>query len=225
MKKIVVGNLKMYMNYSDTLKYIESMKDTEAIICPSALYLPLYKDFKHVGLQDVSMYDLGSHTGDISGIQAKEMGIDYTIIGHSERRNKEDNKLINLKIIKALECGLKVILCVGEKENENKEIIIKQQLLESLLNINDLNNIIIAYEPIWCIGQGRTPTSEQIKTTITYIQTILSQKSMQSAKILYGGSVDINNIDNLLKIENIDGFLIGKAATEVEQLKEIIKKT
>ena len=226
MNKLIIGNLKMYMTYEEVLKYIEDMEG-EAIICPTALYAPLFLNHSYqVGLQDVSMYDLGSHTGDISAKQAVEMGITYTLVGHSERRKyqQETDQIINQKIKKALECGLYVVLCIGEEKDEDKKQKLRAQLLNGLEGINDLSKLIVAYEPIWCIGSGRTPTNDEIETTIAFIQTIISQNFNQSVKVLYGGSVDINNIDTLKQVENVDGFLIGKASTDSKQLKDIIKK-
>ena len=218
---IVVGNLKMYMTYEDVLNYKDNVPD-DVIVCPSSIFVPYFLNHKYqVGVQDVSMYDLGSHTGDISAKQAKEMGVSYTIIGHSERRNKENDEEINKKIKKALENNLKVILCIGENKDEDKNNKLKHQLLTDLDGV-DVDNIIIAYEPIWCIGTGITPTNTQIEDTINFIKSIVSDNFKKSVKVLYGGSVDKNNIDTLKKIDNVAGFLIGKASTDCIHLKEIV---
>lgn len=221
---LVVGNLKMYMNYEEVKKLIENF-DEEIVLCPSSIYIPYFLNHKYeVGVQDISMYDLGSHTGEISAKQAKDLGVTYTIVGHSERRkyNKETDKEINEKIIKGLENDLKVILCIGENKGEDKEKVIEYQLLNDLKDIKNLDNLIIAYEPIWCIGTGITPTNEQIETTIDFIQTIIKKNFGKSVKVLYGGSVDKDNINILKKINNLSGFLIGKASTDYRQLKEIV---
>ena len=170
------------------------------------------------------MYDLGSHTGEISACQARQLGVTYAIVGHSERRkyNQETNEEINKKIIKGLENNLKVILCVGENQGEDKENVIENQLLNALKDVNNLENLIIAYEPVWCIGTGITPTNEQIEATINFIQTIIKKKFNSNVKVLYGGSVDKDNINTLKKINNLSGFLIGKASTDYRQLKEIV---
>ncbi len=221
---LVVGNLKMYMNYEEVRKLIENF-DEEIVLCPSSIYIPYFLNHKYeVGVQDISMYNLGSHTGEISAKQAKDLGVTYTIVGHSERRkyNKETDKEINEKIIKGLENDLKVILCIGENKGEDKEKVIEYQLLNDLKDIKNLDNLIIAYEPIWCIGTGITPTNEQIETTIDFIQTIIKKNFGKSVKVLYGGSVDKDNINILKKINNLSGFLIGKASTDYRQLKEIV---
>lgn len=219
---IIVGNLKMYMTYDEITKYKDNIPDN-VIICPSSLFIPYFLNHKYeVGVQDVSMYDLGSHTGEISALQAKDMGVSYTLIGHSERRNKETDEEINKKIKKALENGLKVILCIGENKDEDKEEKLKIQLLNDLKEVTNLENVIIAYEPIWCIGTGITPSNEQIEDTINFIQSIIYDNFKYSVKVLYGGSVDRNNINTLKKIDNVAGFLIGKASTDCVHLKEIV---
>lgn len=219
---IVVANLKAYMSYNEIIKYKDNVPNN-IIVCPTAVYIPYFLNHKfQVGIQDVSIHDLGSHTGDICAKQVKELGVNYTIIGHSERRNKENDEEINKKIIKALENKLKVILCVGENKDENIEETLKKQLLNDLKNIENFEDIIIAYEPVWCIGTGITPTNLQIEYAINFIQSIIQKHYKESVKILYGGSVDKNNINTLKKIDNVAGFLIGKASTDYAHLKEIV---
>ena len=221
---LIVGNLKMYMNYNAVKELIDNF-DEDVVLCPSALFIPYFLNHKYkVGVQDISMYDLGSHTGEISAKQAKEMGVNYAIVGHSERRkyNKETDEEINKKVIKGLEEGLNVILCIGENKGEDKEEVITKQLLNDLKNVNNFDNLIIAYEPIWCIGTGITPTNEQIETTITFIETKIKENFKKHVKVLYGGSVDKDNINVLKKVNNLSGFLIGKASTDYRQLKDIV---
>ena len=221
---LVIGNLKMYMTYEQVKTLIANF-DEEIVLCPSAIFIPYFLNHQYeVGIQDISMYDLGSHTGEISACQARQLGVTYAIVGHSERRkyNQETNEEINKKIIKGLENNLKVILCVGENQGEDKENVIENQLLNALKDVNNLENLIIAYEPVWCIGTGITPTNEQIEATINFIQTIIKKKFNSNVKVLYGGSVDKDNINTLKKINNLSGFLIGKASTDYRQLKEIV---
>ena len=221
---LIIGNLKMYMTYEKVNNFIENF-DEDVVLCPSSIFVPYFLNHKYkVGVQDISMYDLGSHTGEISAEQAKNLGVTYAIVGHSERRkyNKETDAEINQKIIKGLENDLKVILCIGENKGEDKLKVIEKQLLEDLNGINNIDNLIIAYEPIWCIGTGITPANEQIEATISFIQTIIRERFGQSVKVLYGGSVDKDNINTLKKINNLSGFLIGKASTDYRQLKEIV---
>ena len=221
---LIVGNLKMYMNYNAVKELIDNF-DEDVVLCPSALFIPYFLNHKYkVGVQDISMYDLGSHTGEISAKQAKELGVNYAIVGHSERRkyNKETDEEINKKVIKGLEEGLNVILCIGENKGEDKEEVITKQLLNDLKNVTNFDNLIIAYEPIWCIGTGITPTNEQIETTITFIETKIQENFKKHVKVLYGGSVDKDNINVLKKVNNLSGFLIGKASTDYRQLKDIV---
>ena len=223
---LIIGNLKMYMTYEKVNNFIENF-DEDVVLCPSSIFVPYFLNHKYkIGVQDISMYDLGSHTGEISAEQAKNLGVTYAIVGHSERRkyNKETDAEINQKIIKGLENDLKVILCIGENKGEDKLKVIEKQLLEDLNDINNIDNLIIAYEPIWCIGTGITPTNEQIEATISFIQTIIRERFGQSVKVLYGGSVDKDNINTLKKINNLSGFLIGKASTDYRQLKEIVAR-
>ena len=221
---LIIGNLKMYMTYEKVNNFIENF-DEDVVLCPSSIFVPYFLNHKYkIGVQDISMYDLGSHTGEISAEQGTNLGVPYAIVGHSERRkyDKETDAEINQKIIKGLENDLKVILCIGENKGEDKLKVIEKQLLEDLNGINNIDNLIIAYEPIWCIGTGITPTNEQIEATISFIQTIIRERFGQSVKVLYGGSVDKDNINTLKKINNLSGFLIGKASTDYRQLKEIV---
>ena len=219
---MIIGNMKMYMTYEEILNYINNVSK-DVIVCPTTIYIPFFlaKGYK-VGIQDISVNDLGAYTGEISAKQAKSLGVSYVIVGHSELRtnHNETDEIINKKLIQGLNNGLKVILCIGEKKSENINIL-KEQLLNSLKDVNNLDNVIIAYEPVWCIGTGITPTNEQIKTTIDYVKTIIKDNFNQNVTIIYGGSVDENNINNLSSIVGLSGFLIGKASTNVEKINKI----
>ena len=221
---IVIGNLKMYMTYEDVLNYVEEI-DSNVVLCPTALYVPYFLNHKFdVGVQNIATNESGAYTGEISAKQAKELGVTYAIVGHSERRiyQRETDEEINAKVLQGLKCGLKVVLCVGENKGEDREEKLKHQLLNDLKGIDNFDNLIIAYEPIWCIGTGITPTNEEIEATIYFIQTLLNQICQQNVKILYGGSVDEKNINTLKSIKNLSGFLIGKASTDSEKLKKIV---
>ena len=215
--KLIVGNLKMYMSLPDIIKYVEGMDGiyTNVVVCPTSIYVPYFlkRGFK-VGLQNVFYENNGSYTGEISPKQAFELGIDYVILGHSERRKhfNETNEIINKKIKKSLENNLKVILCVGENDEEAKPFI-SNQLQECLKDINE--EVIIAYEPIKAIGTGVIPTIEYINEIISFI------KDKGYNTVLYGGSVDENNALDILNV--CDGLLIGRAATDVNKFKKIIE--
>lgn len=231
--KIIIGNMKMYMCIDDIKKYlinVESIITNNVIICPTSIYIPYFLDKGYnVGIQNISMQDSGAYTGEVSSIQASKLGIKWSIIGHSERREHfgETDIIINKKVKNCLKNNLNVILCVGETEEERNllktSIIIKQQLNIGLNGIEkkDQDKIIIAYEPRWAIGTDCIPNNKEIEDTIRYIKMILGQKNLK-IKIIYGGSVNEKNIDLLNKIENVDGFLIGNCCIDSEKFKRII---
>ena len=217
----------MYMNLAETKDYIERMKDISSdnvIICPSYIYLPYFSNsnFK-LGVQNIFSEEKGAYTGEISVLHVKEMGVKYVILGHSERRIilNESNEFINEKVKKTLNNGLKVILCIGEKEDcLDKEELLKSQIINCLKDVS-LGNIIIAYEPVWAIGSGRTPTTEEIKETTSFIKDFIDKEYGKDIKVLYGGSVNTRNISSLSEIDNVDGFLVGGASCDANEFLEI----
>ena len=167
----------------------------------------------------------GAFTGSINSKMLKSVGAKYVIIGHSENRQEgETNKLINNKIKSALKSGLKVIFCIGETLQEKRKKITKKVLKNKLkLGLNKIKNnknILIAYEPVWSIGTGLIPKSKELFETINFIK-----KKDEKLKVLYGGSVNPKNINELKNINNIDGFLIGGASQDPKKFIDIIKKT
>ncbi|MCI5984414.1 MAG: triose-phosphate isomerase [Firmicutes bacterium] len=220
--KLIVGNLKMYFDGSEIKNYLDNLiRDDNVVVCPSSIHIPYFLNKNiNVGLQDVSMYEKGSFTGEVSALQGVNIGVTYALIGHYETRKYNDNKIINLKIKNALKHNMNVMLCVGEtldEKNNNLTLdVIKKQLNECLDGIN--GKVIIVYEPIWSIGSGLIPTNEEIKNIINFI------KENYNYKVLYGGSVNLQNIDTLNKISNIDGFLVGFSASKVDEFNEIIKE-
>ena len=227
MKKLIFVNLKMYLNtIKDIQNYIDNLKKEKdkIVIFPQTIYINEFiKNNFHTGTQNISAYEKGAHTGEISALSVKNIGAEYVLIGHSELREYENNKTINQKIKSALDNNLKVVLCIGENlesynQNKTKEII-KNQIEKALEKINQ--EIIISYEPVWAIGTGLTPKEEEIKDIIDYIKNIFNYQ----IKVLYGGSVSEKNINKLKQIKNIDGFLIGSAAVNPNNLKKIIEVT
>lgn len=220
--KLIVGNLKMYFDGSEIKNYLDNLiRDDNVVVCPSYIHIPYFLNKNiNVGLQDVSMYEKGSFTGEVSALQGVNIGVTYALIGHYETRKYNDNKIINLKIKNALKHNMNVMLCVGEtldEKNNNLTLdVIKKQLDECLDGIN--GKVIIVYEPIWSIGSGLIPTNEEIKNITNFI------KENYNYKVLYGGSVNLQNIDTLNKISNIDGFLVGLSASKVDEFNEIIKE-
>ena len=180
-----------------------------------------------LGAQDISSFIDKTITGEISGEQLKSMGVEYVIVGHSERRiykNELNIDFIN-KINNAIDSGIKVIYCIGEslsdKENGNTYMTLEKQISEVLNNV-ELKGIMIAYEPVWAIGSGIIPTTKEIKENIGFIKDIIEEKYDINIKVLYGGSVNSDNIGELNKIKNVDGFLVGGASTNIDSLENIL---
>lgn len=220
---------------------LESSNQTnnKIIICPPFTFIyPLSQYIKnsniYLGAQDCYTEISGAFTGETSISMLSSLGCSYILVGHSERRNifNETNKKINKKINLVINEGLNCILCIGENKNEyekgmNKEIC-SIQLTECLLNINenDLDKIIIAYEPVWAIGKGLNATPEIAEDVHSYIRYWISNKySEDIAKkmcILYGGSVNPDNINNILQKDNINGVLVGGASLDSNKFNKLI---
>ncbi len=240
MKKLMVFNFKMNLNYKDIRDYVENIKgkinNASFVFCPPSIFLPYFISNEYsIGLQNISEYDNGAHTGEISCQQLKSLGGTYTIIGHSERRSEqgEDDLIVNRKIKNSLKEGIKVILCIGETKEEREMLrttrVLKREITNGLKDVSkdDLKNVIIAYEPIWSIGTGLIPTNEDIEQTIDFISTIVANLYEIKPRILYGGSVSEKNIEKLNQINNVDGFLIGGASLDykkVLKMKEVVEK-
>jgi triosephosphate isomerase len=167
----------------------------------------------------------GANTGQINSYMLKDAGAKYIILGHSENRQLgEDNNLINLKIRSSIKSGLKIIFCIGEtlsqKRKKNTKKILSKQIIQGLKNVSNKRSIIIAYEPVWAIGSGLIPKETEIFDIVSFIKN-----KVKGSKVLYGGSVNTNNINLLKKIDNVDGFLIGGASQNSNNFIDIIKKT
>lgn len=226
MTKLVLANLKMYLNNKiDTQNYLNDLKQEKDkfIVFPPIIYLDRFIQNGFItGIQNISVHKEGAHTGEVSALSAYDLGAKYVLLGHSEIRQKgESDELINQKIKIALKNNLKVVLCVGENleaynQNQTKEII-NNQISKALKNIDE--EIMISYEPVWAIGTGKTPTNNEIEDVVSYIKSLFNYK----IKVLYGGSVSEKNIETLNQINNLDGFLIGYAATIPSSLRKIIE--
>ncbi len=229
------GDLTTLNSLDKVIKFSKNIKKNKIklIYCPpSTLIRPLSKRLKktkiEVGAQNCHhSYDTGAYTGQVNSRMLKSVGAKYVIIGHSENRQLGDNdKLINLKIKSAKRAGLKVIFCIGEtleqKKNKKTNHVLANQINNGLKSIKNKSNIIVAYEPVWSIGSGLIPKSDELIKSIAYIKSKLGNKSI---KILYGGSVNSNNVDKLKIITGIDGFLIGGASQNSNKFIDIIKKT
>ena len=229
------GNLKSINTLNKVIKFSKSkeIKKGRLIYCPPyTLISSFFKKFENclidIGAQNCHESDnYGSHTGSINPSMLKSVGANYVILGHSENRKKgETDKLINLKIKSAIKAKLKVIFCIGETLEERKRgktrLIISKQIRLGLDKIKKKSNLFIAYEPVWSIGTGVIPKPKELEQTIKFIQKKFKSKL---PKILYGGSVNPQNISDLKKITSLDGFLIGGASQSPKKFIDIVKKT
>ena len=216
------------------LQYLK--KNSDLIVCPPYTHLANISANKiisgfYLGAQNMSEFESGAHTGEISADMLLDLGCTHVIIGHSERRmmNEKENIIIPQKISLALQKGLKVIYCCGEnlesRESKQEETFVSNQLKNDLYHLENLDKIIIAYEPIWAIGTGKTATSDQAEAMHAFIRQTLSEKYSNSdqVKILYGGSVKASNASEFAKKENINGVLVGGASLIPVDFIEIIE--
>lgn len=240
-KKYICGNWKMNKTSSEAHEFAEKInnfdfKNVDVLIAPSFVSLESFrknlKDKIKVSSQNISQFDEGAYTGEVSTSMLKDIGVYNVIIGHSERREKffESDDIVNVKIKKALADDLSVILCLGESfeiKEENKEVeFVRDELLKSLEGIENLEKVTIAYEPIWAIGTGKTCSSQDAENMCREIRNIIDEKYGSISKdirILYGGSVKTTNAREILSEENIDGVLVGGASLDAGDFIEIIK--
>ena len=229
------GNLSSLNTLNKVIKFSKSkeIKKGRLVYCPPYTLISSFsKKFKNcqIGIGGQNCHEsesYGSYTGSVNSRMLKNIGAHFVIIGHSENRKKgENDRLINLKIKSALEAKLKVIFCIGEtlteKRKKKTRSILSKQIKIGLKNIKNKSNIFLAYEPVWAIGSGMIPKSRDLFKIVEFIKNKFKDKS---PKVLYGGSVNPQNIKNLKEINNIDGFLIGGASQNVNKFIDIVKKT
>ena len=244
-KAIIAGNWKMNKTPSEAKALLEEMipavkdADCEVIACVPYVDLQVALDTVKgtnikIGAENCHWAESGAFTGEISAKMLKEIGVEYVIIGHSERRQYfgETDITVNNRVKAALSAGLKVILCVGElKEEREQDItneIISMQTKIDLADISaeDMKNIVIAYEPVWAIGTGLTATSDQAQEVCKFIRDLLSDlydaDLAQATTIQYGGSMNAGNAEDLLSKEDVDGGLIGGASLVAEKFAPIV---
>lgn len=220
MGKVIVVNHKMNMTLSEILNYMDKVSSisSELIVCPSLLYIPYFLDKGfEVGIQNISTEDKGAFTGEVSARQAKSVGVRYALIGHSERRRffNETDEIVNLKIKKALQNNLNVLLCVGEDEGEDYKEVIKNQITFGLKNVT--SPVMISYEPVWAIGSNRLPSLEKISEIANYIKSFFDY----DVKVFYGGSVNIENAQILKDLKEVSGFIVSSASLDPNELIKI----
>jgi len=236
----IVGNWKMNQTLEEISKFFIEMSKMKmelkckAWIAPQALHIPILKEIAfttgsiQVGAQNCCEHESGAYTGEISPLALADMGVEFVLVGHSERRTiyGESNEVLNKKLLLALKHGLKVIYCVGEtlSERENSETfkVIETQLTVGLQNLPEelAANLMIAYEPVWAIGTGKTASAEQAEEVHAFIRGQLALNPEQTI-ILYGGSVKPDNIDSLLDKDNIDGALVGGASLKSQDFRAL----
>ena len=227
MNKIIVANMKMNLNDNEIKNYLNSLENKKLdniIFCPTSIYIPYFIDKNlNVGIQNISEYEKGNYTGQISCNQAKSIGVKYAIIGHSEI--KDTKETINKKIKLCKKNNLIPILCVGErKQSVYKEQIIKKQLNSYLKNIS-MDKIIIAYEPVFMINSKNTIDVKQLQKTIKFIKKITKKYKINDIIVLYGGSIDENNLKSIINIEGLDGYLIGNSSLNIKEFLKLIEVT
>ena len=245
MKKLIIANNKMNMVESEAKVYFTklvakaNLANVDVVICPSFTSLPVANFLTKgsgikLGAQNVSDEEFGAFTGEVNAEMLKSVGAEYVIVGHSERRSKfkENDKLINKKIKMSLKHGLKCIYCVGEslveKNTSRTEEVIKRQIEEGLKGLyeNELESVIIAYEPVWAIGTGVTATAKDVEFGASVIRksiaTLYSEKAGKSIQVVYGGSLNDKNFQSILNIKGIDGGLFGGISLNVDAFTFII---
>ena len=230
-----VANWKLNGNFQFIDEFINNLmlpKDPSkcVVICPTAIHLDYISKNKngfYVGAQNVSEHEEGAYTGEISVHSLSDLNVNFCIIGHSERRQifKEKNEEINLKSERLIGNGLIPIICIGEtleqKEKGITKKVLEEQLMNSVPSSSNFENTIIAYEPVWAIGTGLTPTIEEIDETHRYIRE--QNHKFNKYKILYGGSVKASNAKEITGLPNVDGALIGGASLKSEEFSKILE--
>lgn len=242
--KLIMGNWKMNGDkttlhaLTQHIKAIKPRPHSEIVVFPPYVYIEktgweLRNTGIHLGAQDVSVYDNGAYTGEISAAMLADIGCKYVLIGHSERRHVmgETNEQVTHKFIKAVQAGLKVVLCVGETQDQRLKHLTEQIVLaqlESVLNLRALadfmSQLVIAYEPVWAIGTGLTATPQEAQKVHALLREAVREKDKKLAEtisIIYGGSVKASNVKHLFEMPDIDGVLVGGASLNGEEFHEI----
>lgn len=243
---LIAGNWKMNTNFTEATSLVQAMLaaldeigGVEKVLCPPFIFLTavreLIKDTSiELGAQNMYFEDKGAYTGEISPLMLTDL-CDFVILGHSERRQyfAETDVTINKKVKKALEFGLKPILCVGERLEDNDagrtEQVIIGQVQADLDGVNSTSQLVIAYEPIWAIGTGRAATGEQANDTISLIRNTVAglwdKETAQMIRLLYGGSVTGNNVAEFIAEPEIDGALVGGASLKADDFVSMVSQT
>ncbi|MCX6759923.1 MAG: triose-phosphate isomerase [Candidatus Nealsonbacteria bacterium] len=240
-KPIIIANWKMNPNsQKEAASIFEGIKNgaeganAEVVVCPPFAYLPELKGLI-LGAQNMYFEEKGAYTGEISASMLKDLGCQYVIIGHSERRKyfNETDETANKKIKSAMSAGLEQIFCIGETEEEKnshkEEEVVESQIKEGLKGISDILGIVIAYEPVWAIGTGNACGIEDAKKMKEFIEKKISdmygKDALKEVRIVYGGSVNSQNASDYLKKAGYNGFLVGGASLKPDEFVKIIKES
>lgn len=234
--KIIVANWKLNGSndfldaYFEELVLKEIDSDTCGVICPPITYIQNCYSKLHslyLGAQDCSKFKEGAYTGEISASMLKENNCEFCIVGHSERRHvfNENNEDIKIKAESLLGAKIIPIICIGEtlgqkKINKTQEVL-REQVINSLPKESSKESVVIAYEPIWAIGTGMTPSLQEINNIHEYLKKDIQE--VEGYKFLYGGSVNSENASEIMNLENVDGVLVGGASLKAEQFSKILK--
>lgn len=242
-KPIIAGNWKMNNGVKETETLINTLlplvagAEAEVVFCPP--YLGLQKAVEliegsnvGIGAQNMFYEESGAYTGEISGEMLAEIGVKYVLLGHSERREyfNESDEAVNKKAIKAMSLGLTPIVCCGEtleeRESGKAEAKVVSQMEAGLKGIEDISKVVVAYEPIWAIGTGKTASKEEANEACGWVRSTIEKmfgkEAAEKVRIQYGGSVNPGNINELMAMDNIDGALVGGAALK-PSFSEIVK--
>lgn len=246
-KPIIAGNWKMYKTFDEATEFVEAVRDkipfeeiVDAVICAPALYLPTLVDIAFetdlaIGAQNMHFENEGAFTGEISPAQLSAVNVDYVIIGHSERREyfNETDEAVNKKVRAAMNHGIVPIICCGEtleeREANQTEQKVEKQVKAALdgFTVEEVEHMVIAYEPIWAIGTGKTATADDANTVCGAIRNVVEElygrDTSEKIRIQYGGSVKPENIKELLSKEHIDGALVGGASLQVDSYLKLLE--
>lgn len=237
--KYIVCNLKANKLKDELIKYEQDIRaipfdpNIELIICPSTPFLYLFQNGNYkLGSQDISEFDQGAHTGENTAEQLASLNVKYSLVGHSERRKlfKEEESTIINKIKKAYHSQIQPIYFIGEnnnqKENNETERVLEKQISHIINEVPDYKRekMIIVYEPIWSIGTGIVPTISTISSRINFIKKITMEYYGISNSVLYGGSVNEDNIEEIIKIDKLDGVVLGESSLDTQDIFDIYKK-
>lgn len=242
-KPIIAGNWKMNNTANEGVKLVKELAplvadaNCEVVVCvPFTALDRVSQALKgtniKLGAENVHFAEKGAYTGEISADMLLEFGVEYVIIGHSERRTYfgETDDTANKRVLAALNKGITPILCVGEtlyeRENDMTEVVLSRQVTNGLVDVEDVSKVVIAYEPVWAIGTGKTATADQANETIAFIRKTIAdtfgKKAAKEVRIQYGGSMNAKNATELMAMPEIDGGLIGGASLKAEDFSKVV---